>query len=434
MKACAVVLFSFCVALPALSQESADNVIGAVDGAAFQAYPVAIPDLRTAEKRGSARTTASGITSILRNDLTLSGAFNILSPKSYLDSDGIAQGSVKFEDWSNIGSNGLVKGKVTGTPDAFDVQIYVYQVAVAKNILSKKYSGTKSNFRSVAHAIADDVHRAFTGLPGVASTQITVVKKIGGAKRVIVMDADGENQRTLTKRGSLNLLPSWSPNGSKILFTSYRSDNPDLYEKPLRGGPARKISGRAGLNTGGRYAPDGRSIVVTLSKDGNSEIYKLNSSGKVQKRLTNSWGIDTSPTFSPDGKTIAFVSSRAGNPQIYEMPAAGGSAKRLTFQGTYNQTPAYDPQGGLIAFTARDERNKFDIFVYHRGDRKITRVTQGKGNNEDPSFSPNGNLIVFISDRSGTKQVWVSTIDGSVQKRVTTGGRYSSPSWGPFPR
>ncbi len=423
-------------AAPSFAQEDTATedgpLIGEVEGASFKLFPLAVPDIRVADKRSDERRPAVGITSVLRRDLALTGVFEVLKPQSYLDTDGLAKGDVKFDDWLNIGADGVLKAQLTGTPDKFTVQVYAYQVASTDQVLSQSYAGTKDTIRDVAHRIADDVVKAFTGLPGVARTHIVAVKKVAGSKHVFIMDADGERQRQLTRAGTLNLLPSWAPDGRSVLFTSYRYDNPDLFEISIAGGPARRVSSRPGLNTGGRISPDGQTIALTLSKDGNSEIYLLDRQGGLKKRLTSSWGIDTSPYFSPDGSNIVFVSSRAGNPHLYRMPAAGGKAERLTFQGKYNQTPAYSPKGNKIAFTARDEFNRFDLFIYHVEDGKITRVTQDQGNNEDPSFAPNGNLITFISDRTGSRQVWIGTLDGRFQERITTTGRYSSPNWGPF--
>ena len=128
------------------------------------------------------------------------------------------------------------------------------------------------------------------------------------------------------------------------------------------------------------------------------------------------------------------MSSRAGTPQIYLMSAIGDdtSAKRITFQGNYNQTPAFSPRGTHIAFTARDEQNRFDIFLLELKTLEMKRLTQDQGNNEEPSFSPNGRLVAFTSTRAGSRQVFVSNLDGTKQIQITTGGESTSPAWGPF--
>lgn len=434
LRSCLLVAALLGAALvPVAARAQSAPIVGDISGAEFRPFPIAIPDFRAADKSPDAVTTSAvGLTKVLRTDLDLSGVFRVLNPKSYIDTDGVVLSTVKFEDWLNVGADGLVKALVREEGSGFTVEVHAYEVARQREGFTKRYSGTKDTLRAVGHQIADDLYRHYTGEPGVFRTRIAVVKKVGGEKQIFVMDMDGGELRQVTRGGGLNLLPSWSPDGKSVLFTSYRYDNPDLFEMPVQGGEPQRLSRRPGLNTGGRVSPQNDKIALTLSQDGNSELYLLDRGGNVLKRLTSSWGIDTSPSWSPDGSKIAFVSSRAGNPHIYLMDASGGKARRLTFQGNYNQTPAFSPRGDLIAFTARDEFNRFDVFTIHVESGKITRLTQDQGNNEDPTFAPNGRLIAFTSTRTGSRQVWVMSLDGTHQRQITAGGDHSSPAWGPF--
>jgi TolB protein len=421
------------VATPAVAQGGAGPIIGDIEGAEFRPYPVAIPKFRT--QPGAPAQTAGDalkIAKIVRKDLDLSSVFNVLDTKSFIDTDGVTLNTIKWDDWLNVGADGLVKAIVRGDGDKISVELHGYEVAAQREGLTKTFSGSSGELRALAHEIADAIYRYYTAEPSVFLTRIAAVKKIGGEKHVVVMDVDGERLTQVTRGGGLNLLPSFSPSGKSVLFTSYRYDNPDLFEASVKGGKPTRVSNRAGLNTGGRVSPDGGRIALTLSQDGNSEVYLLDRKGGLVKRLTKAWGIDTSPSWSPDGKRLAFVSSRAGNPHIYLMNADGGGQKRLTFQGTYNQTPNFSPRGDLIAFTARDEFNRFDIFTLEVASGKITRITQDQGNNEDPWFAPNGRLLVFTSTRKGGRQLWITNLDGTHQRQITAGGEHSSPAWGPF--
>lgn len=410
-------------------------IIGNIEGAEFRPYPIAVPDFRVPpNSAGDVQRDALLLTQVLRKDLELSSVFKVLDPKSFIDTDGLVLAQVKWEDWLNVGADGLVKAMVRPSGDELSVEVHAYQVAAQREGLNKTFKGNKGDLRRLAHQIADEVYRYYTQEPGIFQTRIAVVKKVGGEKHIVVMDFDGENQVQITKGGGLNLLPSWSPDGGALLFTSYRYDNPDLFEVSASGGEPKRLSNRPGLNTGGRISPDGKKIALTLSQDGNSEIYLLDRQGQLVSRLTQAWGIDTSPSWSPDGRRIAFVSSRAGNPHLYIMNADGSDQKRLTFQGNYNQTPAFSPRGNLIAFTARDEFNRFDIFTFNVESGQIVRITQDQGNNEEPSFSPNGRLLVFTSTRSGSRQLWITNLDGTHQKQITAGGDHTSPAWGPFKR
>ena len=116
------------------------------------------------------------------------------------------------------------------------------------------------------------------------------------------------------------------------------------------------------------------------------------------------------------------------------MPASGGAAKRVTFQGKYNQTPRWNPRADkpLIAFTGRDERGVFDIFILDVKTGKIDRVTQGKGSNLDPTWSPDGRLLAYTSSRGGLfvtnpetrheVQIWRGAAEGGHREVVVITG------------
>jgi TolB protein len=423
-----------CVSALSLSVDArADGpIVGTVEGGEVRAFPLAVAKVRG---DADAAKPAATLTAVLRADLDLSGAFQILDDKSFIDTDGAAPKEVRFADWQNVGAQGLVKAQLTTSGNELSLALYGYEVAAARTVLDKKLTSSVDDVRGLAHAAADEVYRAFTGEPGPFRSKIAVVKKVQGEKHIFVVDVDGEGARQVTKGGGLNLLPSWAPDGKSILFTSYRYDNPDLFEQAVDGGTPRALSRRPGLNTSGRVSPDGTKIAVTLSQDGNSELYLLDRAGTIVRRLTDQWGIDTSPSWSPDGSQIAFVSSRGGHPDLYLMGADGSGTKRLTFKGEYNQTPAFSPRGTHIAFTARDERNMFDIFVLTVKTGEVKRVTQGQGNNEEPSFSPNGRLLVFTTTRNKGRQLVISNLDGTKQTVLQASvGEHTSPSWGPFVR
>lgn len=434
MVRCSLIVMLLSVNAFAVEAHAQGPIVGDVEGGELRAFPLAVPDTRLAATSQDKKGDAELLSQVMRGDLEMSGAFQLLDKKSFIDTDGLDTADVRFGDWRNVSAQGLVKTRLTLQGSDYLVDVYVYEVASGKQVLKKTLTLPSADVRSAGHAAADEVFRAFTGEPGVFRTRIAVVKKVQGEKHVFTMDIDGDNVRQVTRGGGLNLLPSWSPDGRAIVFTSYRYDNPDLFEIGSTGGESKPLSRRPGLNTGGRVSPDGGRIAVTLSQDGNSELYLLDRGGTVLKRLTNQWGIDTSPSWSPDGSQVAFVSSRSGHPDLFMLDVGSGATKRLTFKGTYNQTPAFSPRGTLIAFTARDERNVFDIFTLNVSSGEIKRVTQGQGNNEEPSFSPNGRLLVFTTTRNKGKQLVISTVDGSKQTVLPSMGEHTSPSWGPFPR
>lgn len=297
-------------------------------------------------------------------------------------------------------------------------------------IFAKEYRGPVSDWRQLVHRFADDVVMQFTGEPGVSDTRLAFVVQEGRAKELWVMDLDGYGAHALTADGSIVQSPNWAPDGSLVLFTSYRGGGPQIWVISPEQRKPYLVSGRPGLNTSAAYSPDGREIVCTLSKDGNAEIYKLDARGGSPQRLTDSRGIDTSPCWSPTGREIAFTSDRSGTPQVHVMDSNGGNVRRLTYEVTYTDSPAWSPKGDRIAFVTR-VGNGFDIWICPPSGVGAMRVVTG-GANENPRWSPDGRHLVFTSNRDGTRSLWVTDLDGAEPRKLDTGGRKAmSPAWSP---
>jgi TolB protein len=366
-------------------------------------------------------------TQMLSRDMDITGLFQLLDPTSFpsqLQSEGLNFSSAL---WSQVGAQAVIKMKVSG--GGLEGRVFV----VARGdtaVLSKTYRA--ADLRDAVHEFANDVVKFFTGAAGVFGSRIALALTGGAAHEIAVIDMDGGRTSVVTKMASDSLLPAYSPSGAEIAFTSYARGNPDLWIVSAGGGRARRVSKQPGLNTGATWSRSG-ALALTMSFEGNSEIYKIDSnSGRIEARLTNNPAIDSSPCFSPDGSQIAFVSNRQGSPQIFIMSANGGDAKRLTFQGKYNQTPRFSPRTDKpqIAFTGRDERGVFDLFLLDLRSGKIDRLTQGHGSNLDPTWSPDGRLVAYVSSRGG---LFVQNPETHHEVQVWKGSA-SSPSWGPTPR
>ena len=172
------------------------------------------------------------------------------------------------------------------------------------------------------HAASDAVVRWATGEPGMAASRIAFVTQGRGSKEIYVVDSDGENVTRITSDGSISLSPSWSPDGGRIAYTSFRSGAPLLYERNLSTGADRVLSDRGGINITPSYAPDGRTVAFATTVGGHTEIATIGAEGLRQQ--TRGRGYENlSPTWAPDGRRFAFVSDRLGEPQIYVMSPGG---------------------------------------------------------------------------------------------------------------
>jgi TolB protein len=382
--------------------------------------------------------TAKQIAEVAGFDLTVAGWFKVLDPSSFLANLEAEKLSIEPDKWKDVGAYGVMKYRVVSTGTKIDVEFRLYEVEKGANaVLTKTYSGGKEELRALTHRWCNEVVQYYTGEKGFFGSKIAFVIKAKkkGNQQIAGMDFDGNGVFALTRNNSINMLPAWSPSGGKVAFSSYMRDNPDLYVVGAGGGRPVRVSKYRGMNTGASWAPDGQKLAVTLSKDGNPEIYVISAAdGSIVRRITDNKAIDTSPAWSPDGSEIAFVSDREGGPQIFVVSASGGAPRRVSFNGNYNTTPTWSPRKGAhqIAYTTRDGGN-FDIVTLELDSKKMVRITQNEGNNEEPSFSPNGRAIAFASTRSGAPGVYLANADGTGKAVRVWSGYASGVDWGPAP-
>ena len=329
------------------------------------------------------------------------------------------------------GVQGIVSGKWIVSGNQVKLQGEVSDFPARRPILVQSYRGAMSDWRSLVHQFADDIVLQFTGELGSAQTRFAFVGQIGRDKELYVMDYDGANLKALTKDRSLALSPAWSPEGSLLLFTSYRGGR----------GPQVFVIG----SNGGRAVPDlraqraqhqrvvlARRTVDRVHAEPGRQLRDLHAerARRLAHRVTNHRSIDTSPTWSPTGQEIAFTSDRSGTPEVYVMDAEGGNLRRLTYGVSYTDSPAWSPKGDRIAFVARTSAG-FDIYVC-RADGKDTRLVVSGGSNENPHWSPDGRHLLFSSDRGGSRALFVTDLDDRPARKIDTNGLPAfTPAWSP---
>ncbi len=419
-----------CLALVALTASTVESqVVGRIVGPGATRLQIAISPL--AEGPGGEGLGAR-FAEVLGRNLTLSGYFQVLEPKAYIEgATPVELEQINFANWNILGAKALIKGTVAVSGSTVDVEARLFDVAQRAQLGGARYHGSTTEFLRIARRFADDVMKTITGELGPFDSRIAFASRRGGrAKEIFVMSVDGYDVTPITNNRTINLAPSWSPDASSILFTSYQDGNPSLFRFDFSSQSQQRLSSVPGLNLGGRWAPDGQTMAISLERGGNSDIFLLDSGGRVIKQLTKSPEIDVSPTWSPDGRRIAYVSARTGNPQLYVMNSDGSEDQRLTYQGSYNTSPCWSPKGDMIAYVGRDRG--FNIFTINVQTRQARQVTAGQGNNEDPWFSPDGRYVVFGSTRVGKPALFLSDVTGSHQVQLTrSGGDDSSPTWSP---
>ncbi len=402
------------------------------------AVPDFIPLTTDAETVAAARTLGE----VLFADLAYEREFDMIPRDTYASIPAARSlATVPFDRWRELGADGLVIGTVQKQGDTLRVDVRLFGVKQQQPAFGREYVAPVGNPRFVAHTASDEIFQSQLALRGVARTKIAFVSDRDGerltgtiesrvVKEIYVCDYDGANQRRLTVNRTLNINPTWSPDGRSIAYTSYRRGVPDIFIANIYQGtvPENPLHSRGEENFLPVWSPDGKKIAFQSNRDGHAEVYVMNRDGSGVRRITNNPANDGTPTWSPTGKQIAFTSDRSGAPQIYVVDADGLNLRMLTHE-SYCDRPTWSPAPyNEIAYAARTGPG-FDIKVLDLASGQIRQLTFGEGSNESPAYAANGRHLVFSSTRSGRRQIYTIDRTGKDVRQLTRAGNNQTPDW-----
>ena len=259
-----------------------------------------------------------------------------------------------------------------------------------------------------------------------------------GATEIYAMNPDGSNQINLTNNPAHDTYPSWSPDGSKIAFTSDRDGGePEIYVMNSDGSNPVRLTTNDWDEDRAVWSPDGSKIAFSSVRNGNKDIYVMNSDGTNEKRLTIDPADDNTVSWSPDGSKITFGSGRdtPSRGDIYVMNADGTNQTNITNSPSSDVDPTWSPDGLRLAFyrsLVPGGHPNDEIYVMEIDGSNPTRLTDNTANDYNPAWSPSGARIAFRSDRDGNNEIYVMNADGTGQVRLTnTSASESNPAWSP---
>ena len=368
------------------------------------------------------------IENIIINNLKRSGEFNVFQSSELLSVPN-NQENIVFNDFKILNIDYLVMGNITNG----DIVYEIYDITKKSKIRSSTVFGIPNKNRQLAHYVSDGIYEEITGIPGISSTKILYVTQ-EKKYRLIVADADGENEQILLESDEPIISPAWSPDSRKVAYVSFETGMAKVFIQNIATGFRELALENDSQISSPSWSPDGKFLSLTLYQDGNAEIYILNLSNKNLTRLTNHYSIDTESSWSPRDSKIIFTSGRSGSPQLYELDLKKFNAKpkRISFDGNYNAKASYLPNNEGIIFVHRSNAN-FQIALRYFNENFIRVLTEAQMD-ESPSISPNGNVIVYAIKDDDKGLLAGVTLSGARFRLPTTEGAVREPSWSGFLR
>ncbi len=246
-------------------------------------------------------------------------------------------------------------------------------------------------------------------------------------------DETGLGKILITVDGGALYPGGWSDDGAFVFATLHRGDSWQIVQINSEDGQYAVVD--VGLEGAGVGDAQGGRLLIESVEDGGSDIYVFSLETKTLEQATDTERYEWHPTFRPDGTAVAYDIQTKNGPDIYQQDLSDGTLSVITDNPASEQAAQFSPSGQLIAFHRRmggEEGDNYDM-IMHDIQSGTERAFANSGRDDSyPNWSPDGDHLVFSSNRNGEYDLFITCAEGnSVQQLTHDAGNEKYPKWSP---
>jgi hypothetical protein len=225
----------------------------------------------------------------------------------------------------------------------------------------------------------------------------------------------GKGLRQVSRAPAPDVAPDCSVDRVHVAFASGRTGGSEIWTCERVHGEFTQITKSGGSFGGPRYSSDGQwlvaSRVVAAGEDENLDVWIMNARGRRMRPVAETFDDEIEPAFSADGARVFFASDRDGNWDVFSTDLKGGKRRRLTDPDRQDRMPAPSPSGEHVVFASKAEGEPYKLWAMNVDGSSKTQLTFGTGDDLYPRFSRDGGALVFVSNRSGSFEIYKMTFE-----------------------
>ncbi|CDX46868.1 periplasmic protein [Mesorhizobium plurifarium] len=278
--------------------------------------------------------------------------------------------------------------KITGEKGYFDTRVVFVDESGAKNARKKRLAIMDQDGANVRY-LSDGRSIVLTPRFSPNRQEITYMSYESGQPKVYLLQIETGQRELVGNFPGMTFAPRFSPDGQKVIMSLLRDDgNSNIFAMDLRSRSTTRLTDSTAIDTSPSYSPDGSQIVFTSDRgggSGRSQIYVMGADGSNPHRISFGDGVYSTPVWSPRGDLIAFTKQSGGEFQIGVMKT-DGSGERILSSGFQQEGPTWAPNGRVLMFF-RDSAGGpklVSVDLTGRNEQQIPTANYAS----DPAWSP----------------------------------------------